>query len=153
MKILKFGLFYCLAVKHAISISEVIIVIASDDTEWCKANLVSLPFNVEFSADHTPGPKPYAFKIEPYAFDMAALSACSHNIMDYGTFGFWAGTLCPGRVYLLDLVPGEPDVATNTMVQAIKATRLVGSKYRFLDWQTGRVRSGCGAPIGLAQHC
>jgi len=35
-----------------------------------------------------------------YGVDLAVLSSCNHTVLDYGTFGLWAGLLAGGRVVL-----------------------------------------------------
>ena len=32
-----------------------------------------------------------------YGVDLAVLASCNHSIVDYGTFGLWAGLLAGGR--------------------------------------------------------
>ena len=39
-----------------------------------------------------------------YGTDLAILSICNHTILDYGTFGLWAGLLAGGRHVLLQLL-------------------------------------------------
>merc|ERR1712080_149206 len=35
-----------------------------------------------------------------YGVDLAVLSLCNHTVMDYGSFGAWAGLLAGGRIIL-----------------------------------------------------
>ena len=35
-----------------------------------------------------------------YGVDLAVLALCNHTIMDYGTFGMWAGLLAGGKIIL-----------------------------------------------------
>ena len=35
-----------------------------------------------------------------YGADLAILSMCNHSIVDYGTFGLWAGLLAGGKIVL-----------------------------------------------------
>ena len=35
-----------------------------------------------------------------YGVDLAVLSSCNHSIVDYGTFGLWAGLLAGGKIVL-----------------------------------------------------
>ena len=35
-----------------------------------------------------------------YGADLAVLSLCNHTIVDYGTFGLWAGLLAGGKIVL-----------------------------------------------------
>ena len=35
-----------------------------------------------------------------YGTDLAVLAACNHTVLDYGTFGLWAGLLAGGRILL-----------------------------------------------------
>ena len=35
-----------------------------------------------------------------YGVDLAVLASCNHSIVDYGTFGMWAGLLAGGRIVL-----------------------------------------------------
>ena len=32
--------------------------------------------------------------------DLAVLASCNHSIVDYGTFGLWAGLLAGGQIFL-----------------------------------------------------
>ena len=36
------------------------------------------------------------------SFDLAVLSSCSHSIIDYGSFSFWAAYLAGGRTIVAD---------------------------------------------------
>ena len=35
-----------------------------------------------------------------YGVDLAVLALCNHTIVDYGTFGLWAGLLAGGKIVL-----------------------------------------------------
>ena len=35
-----------------------------------------------------------------YGVDLAVLASCNHSIVDYGTFGLWAGLLAGGQIVL-----------------------------------------------------
>lgn len=70
---------------------DVLFVVVSDDRKWCRKHLAGWPDVLV--APHLPRP----------AYDMALLSHCHHNIITYGTFGFWAAYLAGGEtVYLAD---------------------------------------------------
>ena len=43
-------------------------------------------------------------------FDLLALSACDHVIYSIGTFGFWAGFLSGGQVFLPKNLPVRPQL-------------------------------------------
>ncbi len=43
--------------------------------------------------------------LSPAEFDLLTLGACDHLIMDYGTYGFWAGFITGGNVFLPKNLP------------------------------------------------
>ncbi|XP_071097494.1 galactoside 2-alpha-L-fucosyltransferase SEC1-like [Haliotis cracherodii] len=66
-----------------------IFLIATDDKEWCRANLTSSDIILMENTD-------------PY-LDFATLTLCDHTIMTVGTFGWWAAFLTNGHtVYFKD---------------------------------------------------
>ena len=70
---------------------DAVFVVASDDMDWCKANLNSPVFRSEYVGNNDTG--------NP-AVDLATLSACNHSIITHGTFGFWGAYLSGGEVIL-----------------------------------------------------
>ena len=94
---------------------KVIFLPTSDDYFWIKKHLISKE-DVYFSREmirESRAAKPTFNEIHrswrdmklaskgssSYGVDLAVLALCNHTIMDYGTFGMWAGLLAGGEDY------------------------------------------------------
>lgn len=60
-------------------------IVASDDLNWCRKNIVSTTHPIEFSAGNNEA-----------VVDLAILASCNHTIATVGTFSWWAGYLAGG---------------------------------------------------------
>merc|ERR1712013_358859 len=108
---------------------KVVFIATSDDFHWIKKHLVDKQ-DVFFPYELVPAtrsPLPSNREVgdiwkdellavkgsKAWGTDLAILSMCNHTIVDYGTFGLWAGLLAGGRI----IVPtGYSPVATPDMV-------------------------------------
>ncbi len=99
---------------------DVLIIIASDDVEWCRKNIHYQDVRIILIEDRSESyvrrswslfyqiAQPWAFfdlqlkqtGINAPTFDMVVLSMCDHVLYDYGTYGFWTGFLSKGMVFL-----------------------------------------------------
>ena len=73
---------------------KVVFIVTSDNTGWCKHKLGNQP-DTFFSSDFTKAPTKGPTSL---GLDLAVLSLANHTIMDYGTFGLWAGLLAGGSI-------------------------------------------------------
>ena len=73
---------------------KVVFIVTSDNMTWAKTQLGNST-DTFYSSDHTRAPPtgPTALGV-----DLAVLSLAHHTIMDYGTFGLWAGLLAGGTI-------------------------------------------------------
>lgn len=95
---------------------KVIFLPTSDDYFWIKKHLISKE-DVYFSREmikESRAAKPTFNEIHrswrdmklaskgssSYGVDLVVLALCNHTIMDYGTFGMWAGLLAGGKIIL-----------------------------------------------------
>ena len=74
---------------------KVVFIVTSDNMTWAKSQLGNSHNDTFYSCDHTRAPPtgPTALGV-----DLAVLSLAHHTIMDYGTFGLWAGLLAGGTI-------------------------------------------------------
>ncbi|CAB3359976.1 Hypothetical predicted protein [Cloeon dipterum] len=69
---------------------QLIFMIVTDDIGWCEKNLL-IEKDVVIASDDT-------------GHDLALLSIADHNIIDYGSFGMWAGVMSKGHtIALIDI--------------------------------------------------
>ena len=73
---------------------KVVFIVTSDDMTWSKTQLGNTS-DTFFSADFTNAPAKGPTSL---GLDLAVLSMANHTIMDYGTFGLWAGLLSGGTI-------------------------------------------------------
>lgn len=75
-----------------------IYIVVSDDMAWCKSNLVSKKYSIEFSHAYNQA-----------TVDLAIMASCNHTIFTVGSFGWWAAYLAGGiSVYYKDFpAPGS----------------------------------------------
>lgn len=71
-----------------------IFIVASDDLQWCKNNLVKTDVNLYFVDDL----KANITDATDAELDFATLVACNHSIISVGTFSWWTGYLAGGDV-------------------------------------------------------
>ena len=74
---------------------EVVFIVTSDNIAWTKSQLGNVS-DTFFSADFLRAPPSGPTSL---GVDLAVLSLANHTIMDYGTFGLWAGLLAGGSIY------------------------------------------------------
>lgn len=73
--------------------SDTVIVVASDDPDWCQENLVG-------KSGAFAGRNAHLLRGKGHFFDFAFLASCNVSVMDYGSFGFWSAFLTPGPKYI-----------------------------------------------------
>lgn len=73
---------------------KVLFLVASDDIEWCRNNLISNKFLVRFVSD---------YDVKGVGKDLALLSACNHSIIDYGTYGSFGAIMSGGETVVYNV--------------------------------------------------
>jgi galactoside 2-L-fucosyltransferase 1/2 len=68
-----------------------IFLIVSDDLEWCRKHLIDEKVKDVVIASKSP------------SHDLALLTTCAHNIIDYGTYGLWGAFMAGGHTIALDV--------------------------------------------------
>lgn len=74
--------------------SDVIFIITSDNITWCKYNLRSARYHINYVSDND-GKGP--------GKDLAILAACNHSIIDYGTYGSFGAILAAGETVVYNV--------------------------------------------------
>ena len=74
-----------------------VIILSTDNPDWCRENLNLGPFNAEYLDDY----RDLLKGGEPLYFDFAVLSGCSHSVINNaGAMSFWTSFLAGGNVFM-----------------------------------------------------
>lgn len=105
-------------------LSEIAIIIASDDPKWCQNNLHHPNWNhLHFTDQHSTS-------LDPINFDFSVISHCDHSVMLYGTFAFWMTFFAGGHVF----VPLDYRKAKQRAPLGYQIHLANNSRYHYLKW-------------------
>ena len=105
--------------------NEVIFIVASDDQNWCKQNLLrghdSSLDRIYFTSEYYPK----LDNVSQVAFDFTVMSKCDHNVVLIGTFAYWASFFAGGEVFIPLDYPGQ----SRRVHQSVQIARANLSRY------------------------